>query len=793
MTQDTRAFPTAARFPVVGFLLLFAFSGCQTTESKRPLSLDSNTTVDRRVENLLQQMTLEEKVGQLNWPCVYVSELGSDIPEKMESCRKFTVGEMVPGLGPGGGFFTLANTILHQGPRQQALFFNELQRVAIEQTRLGIPLMQVEEGTHGLMCSGGTIFPEGPGLGSTWNPDVIREVYAVAAREARGVGIHQLFTLVVEPNRDPRLGRNQEGFSEDPFLCSRIAAAIVEGAQGSNIASAERVIAGLCHYPGQSQPVSGMEQGAMEISERMLREVFLPPWEAGIRERGALGVMATYPEIDGSPTHGSAFLLTTLLREELGFEGVVLSEGAGFQTLLTRKVVASQKEAGAQALRAGVDVGITFEPAFMVPLIENVREGRVSEALIDRAVRRVLTEKSRLGLFEAPYVDPDRAEQVSHAAEHQELALQAAREGIVLLRNEGQLLPLSKNLKRIAVIGPNADDPRNQLGDYISDVILQDIVTVLQGIRGQVSARTSVRYVKGCDVLGAEFDRVDQAAAAAAAADVAVVVLGENERFKEGGLGTDGEHKDSATLELTGLQEQLLEAVTATGTPTVLVLINGRPLAVRWAAERVPAIVEAWLPGEKGGKAVAEVLFGDYNPSGRLPVTVPRHAGQLPVYYNYKPSKSFSIGRTGYVDLPATPLWEFGFGMSYTSFRYSELEIEPEAVGPEGKVRVSLSVTNTGNVPGQEVVQLYLNDVISSVVTPVKELKGFTKVRLEPGESRQLQFTLEKKHLALFDENLQRVVEPGRFEVMVGASSEDIRLTGSFQVLAPGGGGPFRE
>jgi len=704
------------------------------------------------------------------------------------------VGELVPGLGPGGGFFTLANTILHEGPRQQALFFNELQRLAIEKTRLGIPLMQVEEGTHGLMCSGGTIFPEGPGLGSTWNLALIRDVYAVAAREARGVGIHQLFTLVVEPNRDPRLGRNQEGFSEDPFLCSRIAEAIVEGAQGPDIASGQNVIAGLCHYPGQSQPVSGMEQGAMEISERTLREVFLPPWEAGIRERGALGVMATYPEIDGSPTHGSAFLLTTLLREELGFKGVVLSEGAGFQTLLTRRVAASQKEAGAQALRAGVDVGITFEPAFMVPLIENVREGQVSEALIDRAVRRVLREKFRLGLFEAPFVDPDRAEKVSHTAEQQELALRAAQEGIVLLRNEGELLPLSKNLKRIAVIGPNADDPRNQLGDYISDVILQDIVTVLQGIRDKVSAGTAVHYVKGCDVLGADFDQVDQAVAAAAAADVAVVVLGENERFKEGGLGTDGEHKDSATLALTGLQQQLLEAVSATGTPTVLVLINGRPLAVRWAAERVPAIVEAWLPGERGGEAVAEVLFGDYNPSGRLPVTVPRHAGQLPVYYNYKPSKAFSMGRTGYVDLPAAPLWEFGFGLSYTSFRYSDLEIEPEMVDPEGTVQVSLNVANVGKLPGQEVVQLYLNDEISSVVTPVKELKGFTKVGLDPGETKRVRFTLGKRQLALLDQSLDRVVEPGRFEVMIGASSEDLRLRGNFRVSpAPGGAGPSRE
>ncbi len=764
------------------FLVLTGLSACSTDSPDRPAYWDPELPVDQRVEDLLGRMTLEEKVGQLNWPCLYVREMGEDIPSKMEACRKFATGSLVDGLGPGGGFFTLANTILHEGPRQQAGFFNELQQLARERTRLGIPLIQVEEGTHGLMCSGGTVFPEGPGLGSTWNPELIRQIFAAAAREARGVGIHQLFTLVVEPIRDPRLGRNQEAFSEDPYLCSLIAGEIVRGVQGEDLAAPDKVVAGLCHFPGQSQPVSGMEQGAMEISERMLREIFLPPWVAGITEQGAMGVMATYPAVDGVPAHGSANLLTGILRDKLGFRGVVLSEGNGFETLLTRRVVATQKEAGALSLRAGVDVGITFEPAFMLPLIENVREGRVQESLIDRAVRRVLEQKFRLGLFESPQVDSDRAEQVSHTSEHQELALQAARESIVLLRNEGGLLPLRRDLKRVAVIGPNADDPRNQLGDYISDVILQDIVTVLNGIRAQVSPATVVEYVKGCDVIGTDFNQLKEASAAAAAADVAVVVLGENERFKEGGLGTDGEHKDSATLELTGMQERLLQVVHATGTPTVLVLINGRPLAVRWAEEHVPAVVEAWLPGENGGRAVAEVLFGMFNPGGRLPITVPRHVGQLPVYYNYKPSKAFSLGRTGYIDLPATPLWEFGFGLSYTSFEYSDLEIEPEEVGPEGEVQVRLTVTNVGSDAGHEVVQLYLNDEISSVVTPVKALQGLAKIFLDPGESRQVRFTLAREQLSLLDRDLERVVEPGRFEVQVGASSLDIRLKGNFLV-----------
>jgi beta-glucosidase len=745
--------------------------------------LDPAAPIERRVDDLLRRMTLEEKVGQLNWPCAYVDELGKDIPSKQESCRKFAAGTLVRGLGPGGGFFTLADTVLQKGPAQQAAFFNELQTIARERTRLRIPLIQVEEGTHGLMCAGGTVFPEGAGLGSTWNMELVRDVYAAAAREARAIGIHELFTLVVEPNRDPRLGRNQEGFSEDPFLCARMAESIVEGAQGKDVAANDKVVAGLCHYPGQSQPVSGMEQGAMDVSERTLRETFLPPWEAGIKQAGALGVMATYPEIDGSPAHGSKFLLTDVLRGELGFRGVVLSEGDGFQTLLTRRVAATQKEAGALAIQAGVDVGITYEPAFMLPLIENVREGRVPAALVDRAVRRVLELKFRLGLFENPLVDEGKAPAASNNAQHQDIALKAARESIVLLKNEGNLLPLSRSLKRVAVIGPNADDPRNELGDYIPTVIPQQITTVLDGIREQVSDQTAVEYVKGCDVLGEGLSEMRGAFEAARRANAVVVVLGENERFKAGGrLGTDGEHKDSATLELTGLQEQLLKETMRAGKPTVLVLINGRPLAIRWAAENVPAIIEAWLPGEKGGQAVAEVLFGAANPSGKLPITIPRHAGQLPVAYDYKPSKAFSLRRTGYVDLPSVPLWPFGYGLSFTTFKYSNLKIDLPRAQNDTHVLVSFEIENTGSTAGREVAQLYLADEITSVVVPARRLRGFAAVSLQPGQRARVQLTLTEEDLSLLGSDLRRRVEPGQFEVQIGSSSEDIRLRGKFEV-----------
>ncbi len=770
---------------IVGLALVAVHGISCVPKSDQTIYLDPSQPIEKRVEDLLQRMTLAEKIGQLNMPCVYVNGLGRDQASKFEGVRQFAAGTYVEGIGPAGGFFTMANTILHEGPRQQADFFNELQHIAVEQTRLGIPLLQTEEGTHGLMCSGGTIFPEGLAIGSTWNMDLVRKLYTVAAKEARAVGIHQLFTLVIEPNRDPRLGRNMEGYSEDPFLCARIAESIVAAVQGNNIAAPDKVVAGFCHYPGQSQSVSGLERGAMEISERMLREVFLPPWFAGIKKGGALGVMATYPAIDGVPTHASEKILTQILRNELGFQGLVLGEGSGLTTLVYEGVAPTQKEAGILALKAGVDVGISFEDAYMSSLLESVAEGTAPLEAIDRSVRRILLQKFKLGLFEKPYVDPEYSVTVSHTREHQELALQVAREGIVLLKNENNLLPLNKNLSSIAVIGPNADHEKNQLGDYTAHSILQAIVTILDGIKAKVSPETEVVYVKGCEVIGDEVNELRASEEAARQADVAIVVVGENEWQTPGKKGTDGEGYDVASLDLTGLQLDLVKAVHATGTPTVVVLINGRPLSIPWITEHVPAIVEPWICGEQGGHAVADVLFGDYNPSGRLPITIPRHVGQLPVYYNYKPSKAHWIEHgwgKAYADMSAKPLYEFGFGISYTTFEYSNLRISASEIGAGDEVVISVDVKNVGQRQGAEVVQLYLNDVISSVVTPVKELRGFSKIDLAPGETKTVQFTIGFEHMSLLDQDLQTVVEPGQFDVMVGSSSEDIQLTGSFNV-----------
>ena len=749
-----------------------------------PLYMDAGLPVEQRVEDLLAKMTLEEKVGQINMPCVYVNELGESVEEKTENCRKLAEGKFLEELGPIGGFFTMANTILLRGTNQQAEYFNELQKIAVEKTRLGIPLLQTEEGTHGLMCSGATIFPEGPAIGSTWNMNLVKDIYTAAAMEARARGIHQLFTLVVEPNRDPRLGRNQEGYSEDPYFCSRMAETIVTSVQGDDLTAIDKTVAGLCHYPGQSQPMNGMERGAMEITERKLRDVFLPPWVAGIKKSGALGVMATYPAFDGIPAHASEFLLTEVLRNELGFQGLVLSEGSGLTTIVYEHLAAGQKEAGALAIKAGVDVGISFEEAYLKPLIDNVNEGKVPVELIDRAVRRILALKFRLGLFENPYVDVAHAEKVSYTKESQEIALSAAREGIVLLKNENNLLPLQKNIRKIAVIGPNADHSKNQLGDYTSKVVLQDVITTLDGIK-TVAAGSDIRYILGCEVIGEKVNEITKAVKIAKNADVAIVVLGENEWNAPDKGGTSGEGYDVASLDLTGLQEELLKAVYETGTPTILVLINGRPLSIAWAAEHIPAIIEAWIPGEKGGLAIAEVLFGDYNPGGKLPVTIPRHSGQLPSFYNYMPSKQEWIDNhwgKAYVDMPATPLWEFGFGLSYTSYEYSNLKIAPGRLSPGGEIRISVDVRNTGKRKGNEIVQLYINDQVATLTRPVKELRGFDKISLEPSETKTVEFILKPEDLAFYNRIMNFVAEPGHFKVMVGASSEDIRLTGEFEL-----------
>lgn len=759
----------------------------QSPTSSIPPYLDPTRGINVRVDDLMSRMTLEEKVGQLNLPCGYVDELGKTIPEKIVAARKFASGTYTTAIGPGAGFFTLLDTLKHGDLVWEVNYLNELQKVALTQTRLKIPLLEDEEGTHGAMFPGATVFPEGLSIGSSFDMALVQRIYSAEAEEARSVGIDVLSTLVLELDRDPRMGRNMEAYTEDPYLYAQIAKNIVNGAQGQNIDAADKVVALMTDFPTQSEPSGGLERGAIDISERGLRENFLVPWVSAFNA-GALGVMAGYPEIDDVPEHASEKWNTEILRDELGFRGVVMSEGDGFDSIIYENVAPTQKVAGSMALRAGVDMDITYEPAYMAPLVESVRAGEVPEALVDRAVRRVLELKFRLGLFEHPYADLARAEAVVHSPEHEALALQAARESIVLLKNDRHLLPLNKDLKSIAVIGPDADDGWSQLGDYAPQVVPHTITSILAGIRQKVSPAAEIFYAKGCDVIGGKRDFA-AAVEAARKAQVAIVVVGEHPNNAGRGAiaPTDGEGYDVASLNLTGAQEDLVKAVQATGTPVVLVLVNGRPLSIDWEAAHLPAIVEAWEPGEKGGQAVADVLFGDYNPSGRLAITFPRSSGQLPMYYDYKPSKEYWVHRGwsmthGYVDMPASPLYSFGYGLSYTVFKYSNLRINPEQIHRGGVERVTVDVTNAGKREGIDTVQMYIHQRYAPVSLPVEQLRGFDQIDLNPGETKTVTLTIRPADLMLLDRNMRWRVAPGVFDVMIGTSAEDIALKDSFEV-----------
>jgi beta-glucosidase len=516
----------------VGAALLSGWPG----QAQGQIYLDASQPVEARVEDLVSRMTLKEKIGQLNLPCVYVDDLGRTIPAKMEACRKFTEGTYTQEIGPACGFFTLANEILQEGSRQQAEYFNELQKIALTQTRLKIPVMEDEEGTHGAMFPGATIFPEGLAVGSSFDLELVKAIYEAAAQEARAVGIHLLSTLVMEVNRDPRMGRNEEAYTEDPYLYMRLGETIVRATQGSDLSAPGKVVAVLTDFPTQSEPSSGLERGAIELSERSLRENFMPPWIGAITKAGGLGVMAGYPEVEDVPAHASVKWMNDVLRKEIGFKGVVMSEGGGFGTLLYEHIVPTQKEAGMLSLRAGVDLNITYEPAYMGPLVRSAEEGLIPMALVDRALRRVLELKFRLGLFQNPYVDVGRAVQIVHSPANQELALRAGREGIVLLKNENNLLPLKKDMKSIAVIGPNADDVMNQLGDYSPKKNLQHVTTVIEGIRSAVSPQTKVTWTRGCEITGTDKAGFAEAVDIAKAAEVAIVVVGESQH----GVHTDG-------------------------------------------------------------------------------------------------------------------------------------------------------------------------------------------------------------------------------------------------------------
>lgn len=729
--------------------------------------------LELKVKSLIGKMTLEEKVAQLG--SVPASEL-------LEGGR-FSREKALNTIGKGVGQITrlAGSPDSPREPAKIAIIANDIQRFLVEETRLGIPAIIHEECLSGLMAYGATTFPQAIGLASTWNPELVQRVTAAIRRQMRTVGAHQGLAPVLDVCRDPRWGRTEETFGEDQYLVASIGAAYIRGLQGDDLSSG--VIATPKHFVAHGFPEGGRNCAPVHVSLRELREVFLFPFEVAVRVAGAYSLMNAYHDIDGVPCVASKELLTEILRYRWGFKGYVVSDYGAIEMLKTfHGVAADEKEAAVQALEAGIDIELPRIKCYGEPLLNAVKEGIVSEALIDEAVSRVLRAKFLLGLFDNPYVDIESAFKAFDTPEDRALALEAARESIILLKNDG-VLPLRKDLRAIAVVGPNADTTRGLLGDYSYTLHLSceedavRIVSVLEAIKSKVSPQTSVYFSRGCDIYDPSREGFQEALEAASKSDVIVAVMGERSGIFRLPAVT-GEGRDQASLSLPGVQEELLEELGKLGKPLILVLVNGRPLSIKRAAEVASAVIEAWFPGEEGGTAIADVLFGDYNPGGKLPISVPQDAGQIPVYYSRRAS-SFR----DYVFMSAKPLFSFGHGLSYTKFEYSALRIEPEEVKPAGKVSIIFEVKNIGDRRGDEVAQLYVRDEVASVARPIKELKGFKRLTLDPGEKREVVFTLFTDQLAFYDRYMRLIVEPGTYNVMIGSSSEDIRLTGKFKVV----------
>jgi beta-glucosidase len=726
-------------------------------------------------------MTLEEKAAQMM--CVWnakadtlVNAAGAFDPAKAAAAFKdgHGLGQVGRPSDAGGGLT----------PRATAELTNAIQRFFLEKSRLGIPVIFHEECLHGHAAKGATSFPQPIGLAATFNEQLVESLYTMTALEARVRGTHQALTPVVDVARDPRWGRVEETFGEDPWLVSRMGMAAVRGFQGdATFRDQTRVIATLKHFAAHGLPESGINCAPAEVSPHTLRDVVLPPFRAAIAA-GAISVMPSYNEVDGVPSHANQWLLRDVLRGEWGFTGFAVSDYYAIWELGYRPdthghfVARDKKEACALAVQAGVNIELP-EPDAYLHLVELVREGVLQESQLDELVAPMLFWKFQMGLFDRPYVEPGEAERVVGCEAHGRLALQAARETITLLKNDGALLPLDRDrLKSIAVIGPNAH--RHLLGGYSG--VPPHIVTVLEGIRAAAGPGVDVRYSEGCRItIGGSWteDRVvpsdpdedrrqiAEAVKVAKGADVVVLAIGDNEQTSREGwslrhLG------DRASLDLIGRQEDLAKALVATGTPVVVCLFTGRPASVRWLAEHAPAILQCWYLGQEAGTALAEVLFGAVNPSGRLPMTIPRSAGHLPAFYNHKPS-----ARRGYLFDDVSPLWPFGFGLSYTTFAIGNVRLASPVMKRDGATRVLADVTNTGARDGAHVVQLYVRDLVSSVTRPVKELKGFAKVALRSGERRTVTFEITPDLLAFHDVRMRYVVEPGDFAIMVGSSSRD--------------------
>jgi beta-glucosidase len=793
---------TASVVPCV-FLVPCVFANNETLLYK-----DAKQPLDIRVSDLIGRMSLDEKVAQLQTIWQTRHKLETDNFLFTDEYAKTLLGEGIGEIARPAE--NKAQVTPNKTPLQTAVFTNAIQKWVKENTRLGIPILFHDEALHGHIGRNATHFPQAIGLASTWDPEMLQEISSVIAKEVRVRGIHQVLAPILDVARDPRWGRIEETMGEDPYLIAAMGVASIKGFQGSDtgVIAKDHVIATLKHLAGHGEPTGGLNTAPTPVGERSLHELFLFPFEAVVKLTHPRSVMASYNEIDGVPSHANGKMINGILRKDWGFDGLVVSDYFAINELVTRHKIASDRaEAALAAFSAGIDLETPDRDSYQ-HLSALVIAGKISTAQLDLAVARVLKEKFLLGLFENPYVPTTGqgkgVDEFVGNAKHRALALTSAEKTMVLLKNENNLLPLdAKKLKSIAVIGAHADD--TLLGGY-SDVPKQT-VSILKGIKDYLGDKAQVNFARGTlitienwkpgvDSIAANSlskerwntdsvilatpedtqGMIEKAVAAAQKSDVALVVVGDNEATSREGWN-ETHLGDQTSLDLTGQQQALVDAVLATGKPTVVFLNNGRPLSITKIAKTAPAIIEGWYLGQETGRAVARVLFGDVNPSGKLPVSFPRSAGQLPVYYNYKPT-----AKRGYLFDETTPLYPFGYGLSYTQFAYSDFKVNKATAKAGEVVDVSVKITNTGARAGDEVVQLYIHDAVASLTRPVQELKGFKRVALKPKESVTVTFGLAVNQLGFHDLNMKYVVEPGAIELMIGSSSADIRAKGEFAI-----------
>lgn len=765
----------------------------------QPLYKDSTLSLDARVADLLSLMTLEEKTAQL-------AGVWSNALTDTET-RAFNLDKAKQVIPYGTGHVTRVGVVSMLPPQKSAELANAIQQYLVNETRLGIPGIVHEESCAGYLAKDATTFPQAIGLAATWEPELVQEMASVIRKQMRAVGAHHTLAPVLDVARDPRWGRFEETFGEDPFLITAMGVSYIKGVQSEDWT--QGILATAKHFMGYSLPEGGLNWAPSHITPRMMREVYLTPFAAAIKEANVASFMNGYQEIDGIPCGSSVELLVKLLREELGFSGTLVSDYFTINMFVEyHRIAATKAEAAKYALEAAIDVELPDADCYGQPLLDAVRAGDIPMDLVDASVTRVLRQKIQLGLLENPYVDAARVPEIYSDESSLTLSKTLAAKSVVLLENKNQTLPLPKTLKRIAVIGPNADNARHMQGDYHYPAHMEGIshndvtmeapapvaegphvdwnahrpptTTVLAGIRQRVSADTEVTFARGCDVTGSDTSGFEEALALARNADVAVVVVGDRS-----GLGVDctsGEAVDRARLTLPGVQQDLVLAVAKTGTPTIVISLNGRPPVLTEIVGRVDALLLGWLPAQEGGAGIADVLFGDAAPGGRLPMTLPRDVGQVPTYYAHKPSGARSHWHGDYVDMSVKPLYPFGYGLSYTTFTYSNLSVSQNTVNASDTVTVQFDLTNSGSVAGEEVIQLYIADPVASVTRPVKQLKAFKRIALDAGQTRRVMIALPVAHFGFYDRSMNYIVEAGKVEVMVGASSDDVRLSASLEI-----------